>query len=275
MKWKSVLALTLTLILFAWPVAGISPVQAQERLQPTTILAEENKAIQASYQTQSTASEVVISFQLDQPLAVEKISAEWEHMPADQDYVFSERTASLYELRLPKGTIPQDQTFTILLETSQKEVFHFTKLSVKQPIETSVLPTETTSSQFIETTTTEAVTSSQTTVEETTSLASSSTSQANLTESSQTETSQATTTSEETKESQLENGQYKPQLTIRSKEATGDFEISITNLPKTGIQSVQVPIWSEEKGQDDIKWYTASKQKDGSYKLNVLVSDHN
>ena len=274
MKWKSVLALTLTLILFAWPVAGISPVQAQESLQPTTILAEENKAIQASYQTQSTASEVVISFQLDQPLAVEKISAEWEHMPADQDYVFSERTASLYELRLPKGTIPQGQTFTILLETSQKEVFHFTKLSVKQPIETSVLPTETTSSQFIETTT-EAVTSSQTTVEETTSLASSSTSQANLTESSQTETSQATTTSEETKEFQLENGQYKPQLTIRSKEATGDFEISITNLPKTGIQSVQVPIWSEEKGQDDIKWYTASKQKDGSYKLSVLVSDHN
>lgn len=198
MKWKSVLALTLTLILFAWPVAGISPVQAQDSLLPTTIVAEENKTIKATYQTQSTASEVVISFQLDQTLSVEKISAEWEHMPADQEFVFSDKSASLYELRLPSGTIPQDQTFTILLETRQKEVFHFTKLSVKQPIETSVLPTETTSSQFIETTTTEAVTSSQTTVEETTSLASSSTSQANLTESSQTETSQATTTSEET-----------------------------------------------------------------------------
>ena len=65
MKWKSVLALTLTLILFATPVAGISPVQAQESLEETTILAEENKDIQASYQTQSTASEVVISFQFE------------------------------------------------------------------------------------------------------------------------------------------------------------------------------------------------------------------
>ena len=275
MKWKSFLALSLTLILFGWPVAGVSLVQAQESLQPTTIVAEENKAIQATYQTQSNAGEVVISFQLANPLNVKKISAQWEQMSAATDFVFSEKAASLYELKLPSGTIPQDQTFTILLETEQKEVFHFSKLTVKQPIETSVLPAETTTRQVVETTTTEIVTSNESTVVESTSLASSSTSETSLTGSGQTETSQATTTSEETSESQLENGQYKPRLTIQTKEATGDFEITITNLPKTGIQSVQVPIWSEDKGQDDIKWYTASKQKDGSYKLKVLIGDHN
>lgn len=35
-----------------------------------------------------------------------------------------------------------------------------------------------------------------------------------------------------------------------------------------------MPTWTEENGQDDLKWYDAAKQTDGSYKLTVRASDH-
>lgn len=42
-----------------------------------------------------------------------------------------------------------------------------------------------------------------------------------------------------------------------------------------GIQTLYVPTWSETGGQDDIKWYTANKQSDGSYSLTIDIKDHN
>ena len=42
-----------------------------------------------------------------------------------------------------------------------------------------------------------------------------------------------------------------------------------------GIKQIQVPIWSENKGQDDIKWYTASRQSDESYSVTIDIKDHN
>ncbi|AWW27119.1 GBS Bsp-like repeat-containing protein [Acetobacterium carbinolicum] len=42
-----------------------------------------------------------------------------------------------------------------------------------------------------------------------------------------------------------------------------------------GISDMTIPIWSENGGQDDIKWYTATKQSDGSYKVTVDIKDHN
>ena len=46
------------------------------------------------------------------------------------------------------------------------------------------------------------------------------------------------------------------------------------NAPN-GITEMIVPIWSETGGQDDLKWYTASKLSDGSYKITVDIKDHN
>ena len=40
------------------------------------------------------------------------------------------------------------------------------------------------------------------------------------------------------------------------------------------IQEVLVPVWSDKDGQDDLKWPSASKQADGSYKTHVSISDH-
>lgn len=42
-----------------------------------------------------------------------------------------------------------------------------------------------------------------------------------------------------------------------------------------GITEMLIPIWSETGGQDDIKWYSATKQSDGSYKLSIDIKDHN
>ena len=53
------------------------------------------------------------------------------------------------------------------------------------------------------------------------------------------------------------------------------FDIIISHVfSPVGLKSIQVPVWSEDKGQDDIKWYTATKQKDGSYRVPVAIKDH-
>lgn len=56
----------------------------------------------------------------------------------------------------------------------------------------------------------------------------------------------------------------------------GTISVKVTGVSSpTGVKDVLLPIWSEENGQDDIKWYIAAKQSDGSYTLTVKASDHN
>ncbi|MBS7138151.1 MAG: SH3 domain-containing protein, partial [Streptococcus sp.] len=40
------------------------------------------------------------------------------------------------------------------------------------------------------------------------------------------------------------------------------------------VQEVRVPIWSDKNGQDDLTWYHADKQSDGSYKVHVDTASH-
>ncbi len=55
----------------------------------------------------------------------------------------------------------------------------------------------------------------------------------------------------------------------------GTFDIVISNVSSnSGLKEVQVPVWSEQNGQDDIIWYKASKQSDGTYKTSVNITDH-
>ena len=56
----------------------------------------------------------------------------------------------------------------------------------------------------------------------------------------------------------------------------GWFDIVISNVasPK-GVTAVKVPVWSEEAGQDDIIWYDATRQADGTYKLRVSNTKKN
>lgn len=63
-------------------------------------------------------------------------------------------------------------------------------------------------------------------------------------------------------------------LTISNEKTTG-FDILITNIKDdNGIAAVKVPVWTEQGGQDDIKWYTAVTTGDGNYKVAVSFADH-
>ncbi|NQS30661.1 cell wall hydrolase [Streptococcus suis] len=62
-------------------------------------------------------------------------------------------------------------------------------------------------------------------------------------------------------------------ITIENRnDAQGTFDVRVTNVssPKD-IASVILPTWSQT---DDLRWYEATRQSDGSYKLTVNKKDH-
>lgn len=65
-------------------------------------------------------------------------------------------------------------------------------------------------------------------------------------------------------------------ISIRNNNAqTGSFDIIVSNVYNAkGVQAVVVPTWSDKDGQDDIQWYEATRQADGTYKQTVKASDH-
>ncbi|QLB50381.1 GBS Bsp-like repeat-containing protein [Streptococcus sanguinis] len=71
----------------------------------------------------------------------------------------------------------------------------------------------------------------------------------------------------------------KPQgkISIQNRNSeTGDFDIVVSDIVSPGgLKSVSLPTWSEANGQDDIKWYDAERQADGTYRKRVRLSDHN
>ena len=61
---------------------------------------------------------------------------------------------------------------------------------------------------------------------------------------------------------------------IENKTSQG-FDVVVTNVSSTkGVKTVKLPIWSSQGGQDDIIWYDAVKQTDGTYKLSVDIRRH-
>lgn len=52
-----------------------------------------------------------------------------------------------------------------------------------------------------------------------------------------------------------------------------DYIVTLTHLPDN-LSAVKVPIWSLAGGQDDIVWYEAKKQADGSYTATFNVLNH-
>ena len=62
---------------------------------------------------------------------------------------------------------------------------------------------------------------------------------------------------------------------LNKNDQSGTFDVVISNVSSNvGLKEVQVPIWSVKNGQDDLKWYKAVKQSDGTYKTSVKISDH-
>ena len=62
---------------------------------------------------------------------------------------------------------------------------------------------------------------------------------------------------------------------VNNNKDTGTFDVIIKDVysPK-GVRTVKVPTWSDKDGQDDIRWYEATRQTNGDYKVSVKASDH-
>lgn len=55
----------------------------------------------------------------------------------------------------------------------------------------------------------------------------------------------------------------------------GSFDVIVSNVKSSqSIKSVKIPVWTEAGGQDDIRWYVANRQADGTYKTTVQTSNH-
>ncbi|WP_423215601.1 GBS Bsp-like repeat-containing protein [Streptococcus equinus] len=59
-----------------------------------------------------------------------------------------------------------------------------------------------------------------------------------------------------------------------TKESTTTYKVTITDVP-VYMDGIQVPTWTEKGGQDDIKWYKATKAADGSYYVIISEAEHN
>ena len=78
-----------------------------------------------------------------------------------------------------------------------------------------------------------------------------------------------------TTESKPQENRVSGDLTISNQTSNG-FDVVVTNVSGGGkeVKEVRVPIWSDKNGQDDLTWYHADKQSDGSYKVHVDTASH-
>ena len=76
-------------------------------------------------------------------------------------------------------------------------------------------------------------------------------------------------------ESKPQENRISGKLTINNQTSNG-FDVVVTNVSGGGkeVKEVRVPIWSDKNGQDDLTWYHADKQSDGSYKVHVDTASH-
>ncbi len=55
----------------------------------------------------------------------------------------------------------------------------------------------------------------------------------------------------------------------------GTFRVAVGGITaKAGVKQVQVAVWGTSGGQNDLKWYTATKQSNGTYVVNVNIANH-
>ncbi len=59
-------------------------------------------------------------------------------------------------------------------------------------------------------------------------------------------------------------------------EQTGDFVLRVAGAESSlGISRMRIAVWTEKDSQDDLIWYTASKEADGSYVVKSSIASHN
>ncbi|WP_240915091.1 GBS Bsp-like repeat-containing protein [Streptococcus ruminicola] len=59
-----------------------------------------------------------------------------------------------------------------------------------------------------------------------------------------------------------------------TKESDVKVKVTVSNVP-VYVTGITIPVWTSLNGQDDIKWYQATKQSDGTYILTFSPKEHN
>ncbi len=63
--------------------------------------------------------------------------------------------------------------------------------------------------------------------------------------------------------------------TVQVSDNNGNIEVNATNLvAPDGIRGLNVAVWTENNGQDDLKWYAMDKVTDNSYRKLVPAAEH-
>lgn len=52
------------------------------------------------------------------------------------------------------------------------------------------------------------------------------------------------------------------------------YQVTLSEAQVPGMTGVQFAVWADQGGQDDLKWYKASRYSDGSYACTVPISNH-
>ncbi|MEX5397706.1 GBS Bsp-like repeat-containing protein [Streptococcus sp. ZJ93] len=85
---------------------------------------------------------------------------------------------------------------------------------------------------------------------------------------------QAEQTSSEKKPDKPEEIPQAPSPTVSASVSTPGFiNIQVDHVP-AGITEVKIPVWSVNNGQDDLVWYNATRNADGTYGLQVDLKRH-
>ena len=63
------------------------------------------------------------------------------------------------------------------------------------------------------------------------------------------------------------------ETTVNEDETEVRVELKDTDIKGLG-RDIRFAVWSEEGGQDDLRWYTATKDSKGNYVYNVKIKDH-
>jgi hypothetical protein len=66
----------------------------------------------------------------------------------------------------------------------------------------------------------------------------------------------------------------KPEVRVQIEKLTDySAKVTVTEVP-VYVHDIQLPTWTSKNGQDDMKWYHATKQEDGSYVYTFYAKNH-
>lgn len=67
----------------------------------------------------------------------------------------------------------------------------------------------------------------------------------------------------------------KPSAKVRITKVDGTiYKVTVSDVPAY-ITSIQLPIWTEKGGQDDIQWYATTQNADGTFTRTFSIAEHN